>query len=81
MSLHVLVLNDLCVSPKESNRVWSKDMMITYGKLPNNKYMINWPIEGNDYYINLVEMSAKEREEALKSGQTLYNVLCLFLAA
>ncbi len=36
------------------------------GKLPNNKYMINWPIEGNDYYVNLIEMTREEREEALK---------------
>ena len=42
--------NQLCKSPKEPDRIWSKDKMITYGKLPNNKYMINWPIEGNDYY-------------------------------
>lgn len=57
--------NDQCISPKEPDRVWSKEMMITYGKLPNNKYMINWPIEGNDYYVNLIEMSPKARQEAL----------------
>ena len=56
----------VCITPKEPDRVWSKDMMITYGKLPNNKYMINWPIEGNDYYVNLIEMTREEREEALK---------------
>ncbi|MBQ8502039.1 MAG: FAD-dependent oxidoreductase [Bacteroides sp.] len=61
--------NELCTSPKEPDRVWSKDMMITYGKLPNNKYMINWPIEGNDYYVNLVEMTKEEREEALKAAK------------
>lgn len=33
--------NSYCQTPKEPDRVWSKDMMITYGKLPNNKYMIN----------------------------------------
>lgn len=58
--------SQVCITPKESNRVWSKDMMITYGKLPNNKYMINWPIEGNDYYINLIEMSQEERVKALE---------------
>ena len=58
--------NPICVTPKEPNRVWSKDMMITYGKLPNNKYMINWPIEGNDYYINLIEMTPEERTKALQ---------------
>lgn len=58
--------NTFCITPKEPNRVWSKDMMMTYGKLPNNKYMINWPIEGNDYYINLIEMDKNERAEALE---------------
>lgn len=71
--------NKLCISPKEPNRVWSKDMMITYGKLPNNKYMINWPIEGNDYYINLIEMSADEREEALKAAKHYTMCFVYFL--
>lgn len=66
--------NELCITPKEPDRVWSKDMMITYGRLPNQKYMINWPIEGNDYYINLVEMSKAEREEALKAAK--HYTLC-----
>lgn len=61
--------NVLCVTPKEPNRVWSKDMMMTYGKLPNNKYMINWPIEGNDYYINLIEMDENERTKALEKAK------------
>jgi 2-polyprenyl-6-methoxyphenol hydroxylase and related FAD-dependent oxidoreductases len=40
-----------------------KDMM-TYGKLPNGKYMINWPSQGNDYYVNSIEMTDKERKVA-----------------
>lgn len=71
--------NSLCVNPKEPDRVWSKDMMITYGKLPNNKYMINWPIEGNDYYINLIEMSRSEREEALKAAKNYTMCFVYFL--
>ncbi len=58
--------NELCIKPKEATRVWPPEKMITYGKLPNNKYMINWPTEGNDYYVNLVEMNREEREQALK---------------
>lgn len=58
--------NPICLTPKEPDRVWSKDMMITYGKLPNKKYMINWPIEGNDYYVNLIEMSPHERQVAIE---------------
>ena len=42
-------------------KLWSKDKLISYGKLPNNKYMINWPINGNDYYTNSIEMSIKDR--------------------
>ena len=41
------------------------DKMLTYGKLPNNKYMINWPTKGNDIYLNIVEMSREERNAAL----------------
>lgn len=56
-------VNSRCVEPKEKHRMWSKEKMITYGKLPGNKYMINWPIEGNDYYVDMVDSSPKEREE------------------
>ncbi len=39
--------------------------MLEYGKLPKNKYMINWPIRGNDTYLNVIEMTDKERAVAL----------------
>ncbi|WP_262352005.1 FAD-dependent oxidoreductase [Bacteroides bouchesdurhonensis] len=61
--------NPICTTPKEPDRVWSKEMMMTYGKLPNQKYMINWPIEGNDYYINLIEMTPEERTHALENAK------------
>lgn len=48
--------------------IWSPQMMITYGKTPQGRYMINWPIYGNDFYVNLIEMSPKEREETLKKA-------------
>lgn len=44
--------------------IWSPQMMITYGKTPNGRYMINWPIYGNDYYVNTIEMTREERQEA-----------------
>jgi hypothetical protein len=35
--------------------------MLDYGKLPNNKYMINWPSKGNDlYYPYLGDIMKKE---------------------
>lgn len=62
-------INPLCISPKEEDRMWSPEKMITYGKLPNNKYMINWPIEGNDYYLDLIEKTPEERNEAIKKAK------------
>ncbi len=62
-------ISEKCVNPKEQKRRWSPHMMITYGKLPNNKYMINWPIEGNDYYLNIVELNPQERLKELKRAK------------
>lgn len=58
-----------CTNPKPGQKVWDCEMMLNYGKLPNGKYMINWPIEGNDYYLNIVEMTPSQREEALKEAK------------
>lgn len=62
-------INPLCTDPKEAHRMWPKENMINYGKLPNNKYMINWPIEGNDYYLNIIENTPEEREVLLKEAK------------
>jgi hypothetical protein len=43
--------------------------MLEYGKLPNNKYMLNWPIYGNDIYLNLVEKTPKQREALLEQAK------------
>ena len=43
---------------------WTPEMMISYGRTPNGKYMVNWPIYGNDYYVNTIEMTPQERQEA-----------------
>ena len=48
---------------------WTPEMMITYGKTPNGKYMINWPICGNDYYANTIEMTSDERQEAYSKAK------------
>jgi hypothetical protein len=43
--------------------------MLNYGKLPNGKYMINWPNCGNDLYMNIIEMSQGERKKALEEAK------------
>ncbi|MCU0458940.1 MAG: FAD-dependent oxidoreductase [Bacteroidales bacterium] len=59
-------INPLCTGADQADARWPCDKMITYGKLPGNKYMINWPISGNDYYVNLIELDREGREEALR---------------
>ncbi|WP_379089700.1 FAD-dependent oxidoreductase [Pedobacter sp. UC225_65] len=54
---------------KDNTPIIDCSKMITYGKLPNGKYMINWPKNGNDIYLNLIEKSPKERTEALKEAK------------
>ncbi|MBK8055602.1 MAG: FAD-dependent oxidoreductase [Saprospiraceae bacterium] len=45
------------------------DKMMTYGKLPNGKYMINWPACGNDIYMNVLHDDRKNRLERLKEAK------------
>ena len=47
----------------------SAGTMLDYGRLPNGKFMINWPVNGNDYYMNIVEMPYKQRSEALRPAR------------
>lgn len=49
--------------------LWTPQMMITYGRIPNGKYMINWPIYGNDYYVNSIEMTRDERAQAYQKAK------------
>ena len=57
-------LNQHSTEPDTGQALWTPQMMITYGKTPNGKYMINWPIYGNDYYVNTIEMTREERAQA-----------------
>ena len=66
--------NPLCTNPREPNRVWSKEMMMSYGRLPGGKIMINWPIEGNDYYTNMIDLSREEREAEIAKAK--HRTLC-----
>jgi FAD dependent oxidoreductase len=43
--------------------------MLGYAKLPNNKYMLNWPRKGNDTYLNVVEMTNEARTAALEKAK------------
>jgi len=66
---------DGCIAPVQDSegggttKDWDK--MLAYGRLPNGKFMINWPKAGNDYYVNPIEMSHEERIEALKPARAV----------
>lgn len=54
---------------KAIQRIWSPKEMIRYGALPNGRYMINWPIEGNDYYANTIECSPQQRDSIYRKAK------------
>lgn len=73
-----------CVSPLAPEPVpgrpaFTQEEMMTYGKLQNGKYMINWPLFGNDYYANIVDMTREERDSvlALAKNHTLQYIYFL----
>jgi hypothetical protein len=43
--------------------------MMTYAKLPGQKYLINWPGFGNDIYLNLIGLSPSDREQELQKAK------------
>lgn len=51
------------------NKKINCDKMLEYGKLPNNKYMINWPTKGNDIYLDIVELSREDRNKELQKAR------------
>jgi len=64
----------LCPDSLVKTDASSPEMLITYGQLPNHKYMINWPGFGNDYYVNLIEMTPEIRENELVKAKQ--HTLC-----
>ena len=48
---------------------WDKDMMLSYGRLPDGHIMLNWPQSGNDYFAEYLDMSPEEREEAYRQAK------------
>ena len=45
------------------------NQMLNYARLPNKKYMLNWPRKGNDIYLNVVEMSHEQRALELQKAK------------
>jgi len=58
-----------CDDPNPKPKPHPCETMLSYGKLPNGKYMINWPIKGNDFYANIIENSEEERTAILEKAK------------
>ncbi len=43
--------------------------MLDYAKLPNGKYMINWPNQGNDIYLNIIGLSPEQKTIELEKAK------------
>lgn len=72
--------NELSSEVSETGQtIWSPQMMITYGKTPGGRYMINWPIYGNDYYVNSIEMTREERAEAYAKAKNFTLCFVYFI--
>ncbi len=61
--------NEFCSDPKKLTSNVTAQKMLDYGKLPNGKYMINWPGKGNDIYINMIDMNEAQRNAAIKKAK------------
>lgn len=53
--------------------------MLNYARLPNNKYLINWPNNGNDYYLNVIERNHDERKILLEQAKNRTRQFIYFL--
>jgi len=55
-----------CLNPYNDtachHKLWSAEMMMSYGRLPHGKYMINWPLNGNDIYMNDIDCTQSQRD-------------------
>lgn len=61
--------NEFCSDPKKLASNVTAAQLLDYGKLPNGKYMINWPGKGNDIYLNLIPLSYEQRQLQLQKAK------------
>ena len=58
-----------CKSKECPNAEWTPQQMLDYGRLPDHEYMINWPIHGNDIYLNAININHEQREQAYRAAK------------
>ena len=50
-------------------RLWSPEMMLSYGRLPDGHIMLNWPICGNDYFAEYLDMTPVQRDSVVREAK------------
>ena len=50
--------------------LWSPEMMLSYGLLPDGRIMINWPVCGNDYFAEYLDMTPEQRSETVAKAKS-----------
>jgi FAD dependent oxidoreductase len=57
------------------------EQLLNYGRLPGNRFMLNWPQQGNDYGVNLGRLIESEasRQEFLKEAYAHSQSFARFL--
>lgn len=67
-----------CLNPLAENRegsnpkgqkLWSAVQMLSYGRLPDGHIMLNWPIYGNDYYADYLDLPEEGRQAAFDKAK------------
>jgi hypothetical protein len=72
---------DRCDQDTINRTLWPCNKMVEYGRLPNDKYMINWPIYGNDYFLNVIEMNYEERKKAYEKAKWFTRCYLYYMQA
>lgn len=63
-------LNPLNTTVFEKNQpLWSPEMMLSYGRLPGGRIMLNWPVEANDFYANVIELTREQRDSIYRAAR------------
>ncbi|VXD23257.1 FAD-dependent oxidoreductase [Planktothrix paucivesiculata] len=65
-------------TPELFTNAWKNydiESFLNYGRLPNNKFMINWPIQGNDYDQNLDRLITSNSERLQFWQESFYHSL------
>ncbi|HBK22223.1 MAG TPA: FAD-dependent oxidoreductase [Planktothrix sp. UBA10369] len=65
-------------TPELFTNAWKNydiESFLNYGRLPDNKFMINWPIQGNDYDQNLDRLIGSSSERLQFWQESFYHSL------